>query len=326
MTNIEWTDETWNPARGCTRVSPGCENCYAERQAIRFAGPGASYDGLVKITNGHPQWTGTIRENRISLEVPLFWKKPRRIFVNSMSDLFHPGISRDFLMDVFVVMRDTPRHTYQILTKRAEHMVQVMPFVLDIVNKGKPLPNVWLGVSVEDQKRADERIPRLLQTPAAIRFLSVEPQLEYVNVHLPRSGCIHPSMDGISGITREDDRIWQCNLCDGYVLQEKHPTKPGYVREIAGIHWVICGGESGPGARPFNLAWAESLLKQCRAAGVPFFMKQVGSHPVWQKDGTFYEPGATQVWHDRKGGDPLEWPEHLRVREFPAQTKEEATA
>jgi hypothetical protein len=209
-------------------------------------------------------------------------------------------------------MKDSQQHTFQLLTKRTARM-------RDFINHwGAAEPNVWLGTSVESQKYADERIPLLLQTPAAVRFLSVEPMLEGVSIHLPEKFCNHPSMDGVRGTV---PTLWQCSLCDGYVLHEDHPTKPGFVREVPGIDWVICGGESGPGARPFSLAWAESLQAQCKAAGVPFFMKQVGSRPVLA-DVKFPNGASGKLMlptDSHKGGDMSEWPESLRVREFPAE-------
>lgn len=319
MTNIEWTDETWNPVRGCTRVSPGCQNCYAERQAIRHAGAGGSYEGLAQITNGHPQWTGKLREVQSALEMPFHWKKPRRVFVNSMSDLFHPDISREFLVGIFGVMAETPQHTYQILTKRPEHMVQVMPFVWDILgNAGRPLENVWLGVSVENQHYADARTLLLQATPAAVRFLSIEPQLDKVTL----------------------EKFLTCTCGRGvYTAPERHMRLCGFRDRI---HWVICGGESGPGARPFNLAWAESLLKECRAAAVPFFLKQVGAVPMWEREYWNSRPSirllnannakrvpdgfVPLLMNDRKGGNLEEWPSELQVREFPSQKAEALSA
>jgi protein gp37 len=189
---IEWCDKVWNAVRGCTRVSPGCANCYAERQAIRHSRPGGSYAGLVKSTNGHPQWTGKIRLVEEKLREPIEWRKPQRIFVNSMSDLFHDGVPDKFIDRMFAVMAVANWHTYQILTKRAERMMTYLQDPLlptrikSVMSKVTgmspfapvmPLKNVWLGVSVEDQPRADERIPLLLQTPAAVRWISAEPLL-----------------------------------------------------------------------------------------------------------------------------------------------------
>ncbi len=311
-TSIEWTDVTWNPVRGCSRVSPGCENCYAERTAARFAGPGQPYEGLVRLGPNGPRWTGRVRlvTSGGTLDAPLSWRSPRRVFVNSMSDLFHEALGDLEIAAAFAVMVLCPQHTFQCLTKRADRMRDWMnnienrigielhlrtwaSFRLDVpIAKAAraaslplrwPPPNVWLGVSVEDQQRADERIPLLLETPAAVRFLSVEPLLGPVDLRQPFQRDFPDSFD----TDGTDPRATWAELLD----------------------WVIVGGESGPAARPCDVAWIRSIVEQCRAAAVPVFVKQLGSMPVgepWR-----YPP------RDRKGGDPDEWPEDLRVRQFP---------
>lgn len=258
-TGIEWTDATWNPVRGCSRVSPGCKHCYAERVAARFCGPGQPYEGLAfrKVTvDGYgedhmePRWTGEVRLIPEHLADPLRWKRPRRIFVNSMSDLFHEKLSNEEIAAVFGVMAAAPQHTFQVLTKRPEGMREFFRWMegwgysdyrLDgyLADGGAwPLPNVWLGVSVENQHYADERIPILLDTPAAIRFVSAEPLLGPVDL-------LYSAWNGAESL-----------------------------REMAGIDWVIVGAESGPGARPMQEDWARSIRDQCAAAGVAFFLKQ----------------------------------------------------
>ena len=242
--NISWTDATWNPTTGCTQVSPGCANCYAKTLTERFHGPG-SFDTVVL----HPE----------RLRLPMSWKKPRRVFVNSMSDLFHEKVSPAFVDEVFRVMWQTPQHTYQILTKRPERMHEyLMTFpslnpddsrpddqaFIEAVWGGLPLPNVWLGVSAENQHWLDERVPILLDTPAALRFVSVEPMLGPVDAR-------------------------------GY-LPSPIPTLRGVDRDSAGLDWVIVGGESGSKRRPFDLQWARDLKAQCDAAGVALFFKQAG--------------------------------------------------
>lgn len=240
---IEWTDATWNPVTGCTKVSEGCRHCYAMTFAERFRGvPGHYFENGFDLT---------LRPDK--LDQPLNWKRPRKIFVNSMSDLFHERVPDDFIDQVFVTMALAPQHTYQILTKRPQRMLEwfsrdpadtddaLYPFR----QKKWPLPNVWIGVSVENQKAADERIPLLIQTPAAVRFLSCEPLLGPVDLF---------RAEGLSG---------------------------GIVNEIefsahGNIDWVIVGGESGRGARPMEEEWAINLRDQCQAAGVPFFFKQWG--------------------------------------------------
>lgn len=257
--NIEWTDATWNPVTGCTKVSPGCDHCYAETFAERWRG-----------TKGHHFENGfdvQLRPER--LDQPLKWRKPRRIFVNSMSDLFHDQVSDDYIARVFAVMAQASQHTFQILTKRHARMRSLLRKWAPItgtppwVHTGPwPLPNVWLGVSVENQQWADIRIPALLDTPAAVRWISAEPLLGPV--------VLHDHWIGADPYRHDEPRL----------------------------DWVVTGGESGPGARPMHPDWARSLRDQCEAADVPFFMKQAGT--VLAK-----EWGCS----DRKGHDPAEWPE-----------------
>jgi protein gp37 len=213
---IEWTDATWNPVRGCVKISPGCKHCYAETFAERWRG----------LPN-HPYGQGfDLRIVKEKLEEPLRWRRPRRIFVNSMSDLFQVGVPDDFVREVFEVMNRAAQHTYQVLTKRADRMraiTRALP--RELVAQ----PQIWLGVSVEDRKYGVPRIDVLRDVPAAVRFLSIEPLLEDLGT-----------------------------------------------LDLRGIHWVIVGGESGPGARPMSEAWVLSILDQCRSAGVPFFFKQWG--------------------------------------------------
>lgn len=251
-TGIEWTDATWNPVTGCDKVSPGCDHCYAESIAHRFAGTPAYPDGFAV----------TLRPERLGQ--PLRWKKPRKVFVNSMSDLFHKDIPDEYIARVFAVMALAPQHTFQILTKRHARMRALLSSdeFLNLFGEALytcehptgeetaepisqwPLPNVWLGVSVENQQWADIRIPALLDTPAAVRFLSCEPLLGPVDLVPPLK-------------TWADDRSVQIN---------QH------------LHWVIVGGESGPGARPMHPDWARSIRDQCVFAGVPFLFKQWGSY------------------------------------------------
>jgi len=286
-TKIEWTDATWNPIRGCSRVSEGCRNCYAERVAARFSGIGQPFHGLAEMkvfgTIGsdvpdrvEPHWTGKVELIDDVLSAPLHWKKPRSIFVNSMSDIFHEKVNPEWIDRIFCTMAVCPQHTFQILTKRPAQMrdwfstgfrgnatsmyiekalVSVFPKLSPMGIPAWPLPNVWLGVSVEDQKTADERIPLLLQTPAAVRWVSYEPALGPVDLR-----AVH-----YENVTEIDS------------LTGDH----GVYRPLAGkserkISWVVCGGESGPGARAMNPEWARSARDQCQAAGVPFFFKQWG--------------------------------------------------
>ncbi|GAA3308618.1 phage Gp37/Gp68 family protein [Nonomuraea dietziae] len=258
--SIEWTDTTWNPVTGCTKLSPGCDHCYAETFAERWRG-----------IPGHPFENGfdlTLRPER--LDQPFRWAKPRKVFVNSMSDLFHTGIPDGFISQVFAVMAATPEHTYQVLTKRHGRMRALLssPEFADRVREEGtgwygaapgtpwPLPNVWLGVSVEDQKRADLRVPALLRTPAAARFLSCEPLLGPINLH---------------------QAVWTMGSERGHGLSASYVHAGDCCRRFHGIDWVIAGGESGPGARPMHPEWARSLRDQCQSAGIAFLFKQWGA-------------------------------------------------
>jgi len=271
VSKIEWTDATWNPTTGCTRVSAGCDHCYIETtppfriEGRRFDKPGIGGKTGVRL---HPD----------RLDKPLHWRKPRRVFVNSLSDLFHDDIPDEFIADVFAVMALSPLHTFQVLTKRPRRMQTLLTsewwadFVRDraidaVANDPgdlppllaqSVLPNVWLGVSVENQEWADKRVPLLLETPAAVRFLSCEPLLGPVDLTKMKdeSGC-------------------QCGPGGEQGLHEPWCGTFSPLHEHA-IDWVIVGGESGPKFRPLNLGWARSLRDQCVAVGVPFFFKQVG--------------------------------------------------
>lgn len=332
-TSIQWTDASWNPVRGCSRVSEGCRNCYAERVAARFSGVeyqggleiGRPFHGFAEQTDAGPRWTGKVELVPSMLDLPLRRKKPRKIFVNSMSDLFHEKLRNEEIAAVFGVMAACPQHTFQVLTKRTKRMREWVGWVLrrDVgfpaqtcavegskILHGRtyealaawPLPNVWLGTSVEDQSQ-HERVWDLLKTPAAIRFVSLEPLLGPVDLDAIEALCL----------------TWRRGATIGTYLD-----------------WVIVGGESGPGARPFDIVWARSTIAQCKAAGVAVFCKQMGSNAVE----TFDCPGPTPLppwpppqpcprcngtekvterryFRDRKGGDWSEWSEDLRVREFP---------
>lgn len=255
-TGIEWTDSTWNPTTGCDRVSPGCDHCYAMTLAPRLKAMGSAH----YQTDGDPRTSGPgfgIAMHPGALDKPLRWKKPRRIFVNSMSDLFHDGVSDDFIADVFATMTLAHWHTFQVLTKRHGRLRSLLRhgsgFVAEVsgrvVARGGqsmiwPLPNVWLGVSVENQQWADIRIPALLEADAAVRFLSMEPLLGPVSF---RWAKWHPYVNS--------------SHLDG----------------LKGIDWVIVGGESGRGARIMDPEWVRALRDQCNEAGVAFFYKQLGS-------------------------------------------------
>lgn len=297
VTSIEWTDRTWNPTTGCTKVSAGCDRCYAETISRRFTGSKAFPRGF-ELTL-HPE----------RIEDPLYWRRPSRVFVNSMSGLFHSDIPDVFLHQVFDVMERATSHQFQVLTKRPGRMKSFIaareaakaryaaqfddcptPQMRDSPAARQaryralhPPTNLWLGVSVEDQKTADLRIPILAQTPAAVRFVSAEPLLEPVDLteHLTRP----------------------CPCCQG----EPHPDEGCGDCADAGcdtgftspLHWVIVGGESGPGAREMDPLWATDLVLECRQQRVPVFVKQLGSHAR------------------RQHKDIEQFPRPLRLRQFP---------
>jgi protein gp37 len=360
-TSIEWTagddgtpGSVWNPVRGCSRISPGCGGanhqggCYAEKIAARFSGPGQPFEGFAERTAHGGRWTGKMAVAWDMVDQPIRWRKPRRIFANSMSDLFHKDLPRDEVAIIYgtaIAAVHLRGHTFQILTKRADHMRELLSdeefweianahassLVLehtDPLNRRSddaratcgeygpdaPPPGIWLGVSTEDQPRADERIPDLLATPATTRFLSVEPMLGGVALRqewLPCSAC---RGRGWYLARFSDDHQTACKPCLeaaealGITVPVGHMAKPG-----PRIDWVIAGGESGPRARPMHPDWARSLRDQCAAAGVPFFFKQWGE---WVPDlqrhieivdtsnvGTYWPDGTTGPGHaERKGG------------------------
>lgn len=249
-TGIEWTDEVWNPIRGCSRISDGCVNCYAERFAGRFSKEGMPWHGLVRWAEGGPRWTGEVNLIYDKLEDPLFWKKPRRVFVNSMSDLFHEKVPDNFIRDVFAVMAVAKKHTFQILTKRSVRMEQwfgsyaAHEAAEHALESGSfwPLPNVWLGVSVESQEWASERLPGLVNSPARVRFVSAEPLIDEVD------------------LTEVED-----------------PYEGGYFNALEmGVNWVIVGCETGPRSKTRDMkeCWVRHLRLQCRSNDTAFFYKQ----------------------------------------------------
>lgn len=265
-TAIEWTDTTWNPVTGCTKVSAGCDHCYAETIAHRLAGTTAFPNGFAV----------TLHPDRIP--DPLSWRRPRRVFVNSMSDLFHTDVPDQFIAEVFAVMHHTRHHVFQVLTKRAGRMRSLLgspEFYERVVGEAStytdganpavpwPLPNVWLGVSAETQHWANIRIPLLLDTPAAVRFVSAEPLLGRIE------------FDQLA--TREG--IVDAFIGNGDHVREYDGTQTSFVnpRPLPAIDWVIVGGESGPGARPMHPDWARAIRDLCGLAMVPFFFKQWGA-------------------------------------------------
>lgn len=346
---IQWTDATWTPIRArikqdahqialakgytsllpivqgrsgkvgphCEHVSPGCDNCYSETnngRCLPTNGTGLPFDrrsrDLVDIF---------LDEN--ILFQPLHWKKPRKVFVCSQTDLFAEFVPDEFIVKMFTVMESCYWHTFQVLTKRAQRMQELLshPHFPSYVRKfgydwlgpkryNERGPhwhnNQWLGVSVEDQQRADERIPHLLATPAAIRWVSYEPALGRVD------------------FTQITERLAGESWQQFSALEEKDSLNKGTPRQP--LDWIVAGGESGHGARPMDLAWLRSVRDQSKAAGVPLFVKQLGAAPhsiadriSHRNDPLTLEPGFYRYLNDRKGADPSEWPADLRIREMP---------
>lgn len=290
-TGIEWTDSTWNPQVGCSRVSRGCQHCYAETQAAGRLINVTAYKGVT--TNG--RFNGTVNLLPDRLDQPVRWKRPRRIFVNSMSDLFHENVPVGWIADVFATMAYADQHTYQVLTKRPERMANLVssPEFVTLVRGRRealglnltwqwPLPGVWLGTSVENQRTADERIPHLLSTPASVRFLSVEPLVGPVDLGIGDPHRDHESDDVNGG---PHPRV--CLTCSTEGNEVEY-----FRRDCAadvGFGWVIVGGESGRGAAPMHPEWARSIRDECVDAGVPFLFKQWGE---WRPHVTGVHPLA----------------------------------
>jgi len=334
-TKIEWSDMTWNPVRGCSRVSPGCELCYAEKVAHRYSGEGQAYDGLTVLGKKGPRWSGKIMLVPHKLDEPIRKRRARLVFVNSMSDLFHPKIPFEYIAAVHGAMALSPQHTFQVLTKRPERALEfqrwyegesgagatnlaavyqlreelqkhdiLAPSVEKTIRRALdeglppyPLPNVWLGTSVEDQKAADLRLPQILECAASVIWVSYEPALGPVS--------FAPWMTSLPG----------------------HPPRRA-------LDWIVIGGESDPHgrARPFDIGWARSVIQEAARYREPFrpriFVKQLGAHPYrvlhGNPDAGRSRPPSGERenidWlKSSKGGDWDEWsfaPE-LRVRDLP---------
>jgi protein gp37 len=349
---IAWTDQTWNPVRGCSRVSAGCDNCYAMFSAHRFQ---THYRGLTVLRPANASrpgvdWSGIVRMVPEHVDDPLRWKRPRRVFVNSMSDLFHESLPFESVAAIFGVMAAAGQHQFQVLTKRPKRARaffdwcdqlsltttrEVIPGVhlpttilkpagfsalpiqlkciaerylaehhpasgigpwadcgLDVRRDKSdplcfapvdwPLPNVWLGVSVENQATAEERLPHLMALPAAVRFVSAEPLLDRVDL----------------------SRLAHELHCDKW-------TDAAFACNCHRLDWVIVGGESGARPRPFDIAWAHELVSACRKEQIAVFVKQLGAYP--------YDSIVSQklTLQSIKGADPSEWPADLRVQEMP---------
>ncbi len=306
MSKIEWTGKTWNFLKGCNLVSKGCENCYAMRMAWRLQNNpkmAKEYEGTARKTaGGKIQWTGKVNIDKERMLLPLQVKKPTVWFVNSMSDLFHESVPFEIIDRAFAVMVTAMQHTFQILTKRPRRMLEyfnrenfqdyITTAIAEMAQEndayyeefstgssrvfefGLPVDNIWLGVSIEDQKTANERLPLLLKVPSAVRFLSCEPLLGPIDFYKPSD-------------------VWPADI--------NHPWRNGPI--LQGIHWVICGGESGPGARPMHPYWARSLRDQCQSVGISFFFKQWGEYLPFEisAQAPFWRDCATNEEYDGHG-------------------------
>jgi len=337
---IEWCDTTWNPVRGCSRVSPGCDNCYAISMANRFAW-GEGLTRVRKLTSAEREhdrskrgervdWTGAVQLVPSELERPLRWRKSRRIFVCSGADLFHPTVPEAYIHAVLGVAMLSPRHQFLLLTKRPARMRSIyyglclglsasesyakllegarLFGVQHVVSRGLPaerpwpLPNVWIGTSVEDQERADERIPDLLACPAAVRFVSAEPLLGPVDMLEWMGGA--PIARAIAHHHRTGHQ------CGGGGFKADCPECG--IEWAAGdpqLDWVIVGGESGARARTFDVHWAREIVKDCASANIPVFVKQLGARPIHGED--------PYPISDRKGAVLDDWDPEIRVRQSP---------
>lgn len=322
-TEISWTHRpgtrgrTWNPVQGCSRISAGCQNCYAERMAARFAETGWS-QGLINIKNG--KWNGTVRAASHKLLDPIRWRQPSTVFVNSMSDLFHEDMPIHVIDDVVAVMmicvlREGCNHLFQTLTKRPAKMRAYFSdpnthervarragtlmedgdgwFDMVMFREGGLVhPNLWWGTSVENQDAADERIPELLRTPAAVRFLSCEPLLGAVDLDAWIKRVDHCGSCNAKHLPQADDRCLKCGATstlistwgdEQYCRYLNGTRYDGPLDDGPRLSWVIAGCESGPGARSCDVAWLRALRDQCASAGVAFFLKQAADSMVRER-------------------------------------------
>lgn len=323
-TKIQWATHTFNPWVGCAKVSPGCDMCYAESWAKRAGSPqlwagdrrrttaanwrkaerwNADAEHYARCTGcgrvgDRRTWVEDIRKRYPAAitccpENVLERARPR-VFCASLADVFDNQVPEEWRFDLWMLIERTPHLDWLLLTKRPQNMAKMLPW------SDKPWPHVWLGTTAENQEEADRRIPILLQTPAAVRFVSAEPLLGAVNIELAQCNCPWPE----SAI--QTRHLLSCPA-------DRRPHR------LWSLDWIIAGGESGPGARPCNVEWIRSIVEQCKAAGTACFVKQLGARVTGQinhpeNDG--YGVVAARL-DDRKGGDPTEWPADLRVRELP---------
>jgi protein gp37 len=321
--NIEWTTHTFNPWIGCTKVSDGCKNCYAEALDRRW---------------GHKRWgpsAARVRTSAANWKNPLKWDREakaagerHRVFCASLADVFddHPSIQNDWRIDLLKLIEMTPNLDWLLLTKRPEKIEATIAETWGRSFLIHPLDNVWLGTTVENQEQAEKRIPALLSVPAKVRFLSCEPLLGPVDLSTWLEAIDHCNQCGAENKLQVGDRCPQCGGQDtliatwGLEQAERYRTGDRYAdggpapaEDGPQLTWVIVGGESGRGARPFDLAWARSIRDQSATAGVPVFVKQFGAQAI----NSGFDPAQAVLTKDRKGGDWSEWPADLRVRQFP---------
>lgn len=328
---IEWTDRTWNPVRGCALVSPGCTHCYAMRVAHRFSGAGKPYEGLSRARKSlGPVWTGTVKEIPSALSEPFGWKAPKRVFVNSMSDLFHEYVSNEFIAAVFGVMAATPHHTFQVLTKRPERMRGWFEWVSERGEQGRAMfpddVESWrIGQLLAVQARRLGNVSGYRRGTRATGWEDFDPRRQpwpLFNTWLGVS--VEDRAHGLPRI----DALREVPAALRFLSIEPLLEDLGAL-DLRGIGWVIVGGESGPSARLCRVEWVRAIVEQCREQGVPVFVKQLGSAVAGD-----WGPGKLPqidprlprrrdwVLGDAKGGDPSEWPADLRVREMPEVHRE----
>lgn len=375
---IQWTNGTVQVTDGCSKKSEGCRSCYAMRDIWRMSHNPVikrELSDLIKMTSHGPEWTGVVRPYPGKLEQLLRWQKPRMVFINSLSDLFHADIPFDYIAAVFGVMASAGQHTCQVLTKRAARMLEFFEWLeakaeqaaevfpddslawrrghvlqaaarkygvshkaLGVVEQW-PLPNVMLGVSAEDQYHADRRIPLLLKCPAAVRWVSAEPLLGPINFDRWLEATVHCSscdarygLDQVLPDSGPDPHPHGADMCAECGSMNCMTSDWGYDLHHDGppLGWVVVGGESGPGARVCEYGWLRHIVQQCQRAEVPVFVKQVGACYVDAINGV---AGArldvdetmcsvTKRLKHKKGGDLEEWPDVLKVRQWPGELQE----
>jgi protein gp37 len=336
QSGISWTDATFNPWIGCTKVGPGCDNCYAEALMDKRWKRVTWGTGRPRLATSERNW-----------KLPLLWEKEheafalahgrrRRVFCASLADVFDNEVPIEWRVNLFQLIADTPHIDWLVLTKRIGNAASMINEASRAVYKGAgeqtwPWDNVWIGATVVNQEEADRDIPKLLAVPARVRFLSIEPMLGPIDMQLPCSArCPNRTCFPLQGHLNERCVV---DSEEGGIVVECICSR------LNGLDWVIVGGESGAKARPFHVDWARAIVQQCQAAGVPVHVKQLGAQPRgwcagmvhvepeeregWNCD--FYEaheqggecPGRCAAMVDRAGGDPAEWPEDLRVQQWP---------